>query len=131
MNDTTNEVALLFPQGKAITLKGEEVVIKPFGFGKFPKVLALMKGFKEPPAGTTVTAFNIGEAIADNAEAVMDLSALATGRPKAWFDDMPMDEGIILLKTILEVNADFFVKRLQPRTMQAIQDLQSSLGALS
>jgi len=130
MNDLANEVALLFPQGKAVTIKGEEMMIKPFGFGKFPQVLALMKGFKPPAEGTTASAFNIGQLLVDNADAVMDLVVLATGKKKEWFDDMGMDEGVDLLKTILEVNADFFVKRLQPRTMAAIAELQSSLGAL-
>lgn len=131
MNMETNEVALLFPQGKTVTLKGEEILIKPFGFGKFPKVLALMKGFKPPAEGTALNTFNIAEMVADNAEGVMDLAALATGKDKKWFDDVGMDEGIELLKVVLEVNADFFVRRLQPKTMQAIEQLQTSLGALS
>lgn len=130
MNDMTNEVALLFPQGKPVTLKGEIVIIKPFGFGKFPAVLKLMKGFKPPEDGTQVNTINIAEMIADNADGVMDLTALATGKPRAWLDDVGMDEGVVLLKTIIEVNADFFVKRLQPQTMKAVEELQSSLGQL-
>ena len=131
MNDMTNEVSLLFPQGKELVLKNEKIVLKPFGFGKFPAVLRLMKGFRPPEEGTVANSWNIAQMIADNADAVMELAVLATGKPKAWFDDLDMDDGVVLLKTIVEVNADFFVKRLQPRTMEAIDQLQSSLGALS
>jgi hypothetical protein len=131
MNDTVNEVSLLFPQGKEIEIKGEKLVIKPFGFGKFPKVVKLMKDFTPPKDGTSVTMGNIAEMLADNSEAVMELSVLATGKPREWFDSVAMDEGVVLLKTIVEVNADFFVKRLQPRTLEAINQLQESLGALS
>lgn len=131
MSTVTNEVALLFPQGKAVKVKTEEIIIKPFGFGKFPKVLALMKTFKDPAPGTDITTVSIGHLLADNAESVMELIVLATGKPRAYFDDMEMDEGVDVIAAILEVNADFFVKRLQPKTMQAIQQLQNSLGALS
>lgn len=131
MSTNTQEVSLIFPEGKEITVKKEAIKIMPFGFGKFPKLLALMKDFKEPAPGTEVNIKNIAVMIADNSEAVMELCMLATGKKREWLDDVPPDEAVILLRSIFEVNIDFFVKRLQPTILESIQKVQDSVGALS
>lgn len=127
----TNEITTLFPQGKEVTLKGEKFLVMPFGFGQFPKVLSLMKRLKDPAEGSQLTLATLGTMLADNADVVVEFSTLATKKPASFFEDVPMDEGVALVQAIIEVNADFFVKRLQPTVMQAIEALQNSLGALS
>lgn len=137
MTDDTKEIALLFPSGKEITLKGKKVIVKPFGFGKFPKVLQLAKDLKldnEAPAGADGVAvaksLDIGTIMAENADKVVDLCALALGVKSDYLDDLPPDEGIELCQAIIEVNADFFIKRLQPKLLTALSGLSGSVGAL-
>lgn len=131
MSASAQEITSLFPQGKEVTIKGEKMLIRPFGFGQFPKVLALMKRLKDPAEGATLTLNTLGEMLADNSDVVIEFAMLATKKDKTFFDDMDLVEGVDLVQAILEVNADFFVKRLQPKVMAAMQQLQSSLGALS
>jgi len=137
MSDLSEEVKQLFPQGKTITLKGKDVVVRPFGFGKFPKVLKLMKDVKLDSVPADVAALtesvqkmNIMTLLADNADTVVELSALAIGQPLAYFDDLPADEGVVLCQAIVEVNADFFIARLQPKLLLAFSGLSQSVGGM-
>lgn len=141
MSDALQDVTLLFPLGKSVTLKGKTITVKPFGFGKYPRILKLLKGLnvgEDAPA-------NAGEAmkkiqgnakadimalIADNSDAVVELCALAVDQQKAYFDDLPPDEAIELVQAIIEVNADFFIKRLQPKLLGALSGLTASVGGL-
>lgn len=130
MNDISKEAAELFPQGKQVVVKGEEFTIKPFGFGKFPKVLELFKRLKDTPvaAGTGGTVKEIIDIIADNGEVVVEFAMLATGKKRDFFDDVTLDQAVELVQAIIEVNADFFVKRLQPKLLEAMSKLTASLG---
>ena len=125
--DPVSEITDLFPAGKEVSLKGKVYKIMPFGFGKFPKVLSLVKGFKDPTGGA-VTIANLGDLLADNSEAVIELAALATSEKREFFDDLPMDQAIDLMQAVLEVNASFFVSRLQPKILKAVEELTKSLG---
>lgn len=134
MNDATKEIEQLFPQGKPVTLKGKEYIVKPFGFGKFPKVLKLMNSVNTGSAVANVAdlpKMDLGAFIVDNSDVVVDLCVLAISEKKEWFDDLPGDEGIKLCQAIVEVNADFFMTRLQPQLLEALSGLTSSVGALS
>lgn len=139
MSDNIQEITQLFPQGKEVTLKGKKVVVKPFGFGKFPKVLRLLKDLKveeesvpkdikDIPAA--VRTMDVAALVVENSEKVVDLCVLAIDQPTAYFNDLPGDEGIELCQAIIEVNADFFVARLQPKLLVALSGLSKSVGGL-
>jgi len=133
MNDTVQQIEQLFPQGKEVILKGKPYIIKPFGFGKFPRVLKLLKDVRTSDAPSTVAdlpKMNLSSFIADNAETVVSLCSLAINEKEPWFDDLPSDEGVKLCQAIVEVNADFFVTRLQPQLLEALSGLTASVGGL-
>jgi hypothetical protein len=141
MSTDTKEIELLFPQGKTITLKGKEHIIKPFGFGKFPKLLRLLKGIKVDYAPksleeTIEVAKEIAKTsvimdiITDNSDRVVEVCELATNQKKEFFDDLPPDEAVMLLHAIIEVNTDFFIKRLQPQVLSALSSLSGSVGGM-
>lgn len=130
MTEPTKEIEQLFPQGKDVTLKGKKYVIKPFGFGKFPRVLKLLKGINEVGPQGAVSSNEIMSFIMDNSDIVIEFSMLATGESREFFEDVPLDEAVDLLQSIIEVNADFFVKRLQPKVMGALAKLTESVGGM-
>ena len=132
---TEKEITLLFPQGKEVTLNGKAITIKPFGFGKFPRLLKLIKGIDtgdKLPASVEgvedMAKTDILSLITDNAETVVEICALATNLPTKAFDEMPPDEAVDLVQAIVEVNADFFIRRLQPKLLGAMSGLTQSLG---
>lgn len=133
------DVELLFPQGKQVTVKKEVLTIMPYGFGQFPRVLKAIKDIADKVPDTKPTAEGvvsmgtkeITELVISAGEPVVQLCAIATKKDIKWFDDVPSDQAVDLLTAIVEVNRDFFVKRLQPKMMAAIENLSGLVGAVS
>jgi hypothetical protein len=128
----SKEITQLFPQGKEIKVGGNNVVIKPIGFGKFPKVLEILDGLKIPDGKEKDEAnvqmlFNI---VKNNAESMMQLCALGSGLSRAQLDALGMDEGLELVQAILEVNVDFFAKTLLPKITEMTEKLGSAAEGL-
>lgn len=132
MTEDVQQIELLFPQGKTVTLKGKSYVIKPFGFGKFPKIMKLFQDLKDVPTTSEQTSVkDLIAFIGENAEVVVEFSVLATGEKREFFDDVPADEGVELVQAIIAVNSDFFVKRLQPKLLMGLSKLTESVGGMS
>ena len=106
-----NELEVLFPDGKVVVANGESIIIKPFTFGQIPKVVGTVKKLAGVVQGDQ---FDVLEAIEKGGDDLIALVAFVTGKPREWFDTVPTDEGVELLKAIFEVNLDFFAKRVRP-----------------
>jgi len=131
----SNEITTLFP-GKEITLStGEIINIKPFTFGQLPKALKLgqkigvlladlyKQGKFDEQANTTT---NLMLILSEGGEDLMSLISLGIGKDRAWFDNLQGDDGLTLTIAFLEVNIDFFTKKMMPQITQAIQKAQFS-----
>jgi len=125
MTDITLET--LFPTGKEVTINGETLTIKPFRFGDLSKVFKAA----DPILGTLFTALSSGttqfEAISkvmsEAGDNVVDLMIIGSKQPRSWVEDLDMEEGINLFISILEVNADFFVRKVLPGLNNRIEKL--------
>lgn len=131
-SEMAKEVELLFPQGKVVKLSGKDYTILPYGFGKFPKVMASLS--KLADLAQFDTAAKTDDAIIkmlflSGGEEVMELCALALDQPRKFLDAIPADEGIQLALAILEVNRDFFIARLQPQLSIITSKLSELAGA--
>jgi hypothetical protein len=125
LTEQTDLEALL--PAREITLKGEVMTVAPFTFGMLPKAVKLMQPLAEALRSANVVGFHDGivslapdwpmkvpQIVAEGGEALLDLLAFVIAKPRKWFDTLGMDEGIALTKLALEVNADFFQKKVAP-----------------
>ena len=64
--------------------------------------------------------------VAEGGEALMDVLSYMTGKPRAWFDTLPMDDGIALTRALFEVNGDFFAQRIAPMLPVAVTSTEPS-----
>lgn len=137
MDTMQQEVELLFPQGQEVTVAGEKLKIMPFTFGQFPKVLACLKGVRDEieeqdKDGKMVKrTMAVDEILIQNGDKLLDLCALATGKPISFFEKVSLVEGVDLVQAMVQVNGDFFVKRLQPKLLKAMGELNGLLGGAS
>ena len=106
-----DDLKVLFP-GTEITVGGETLTVKPFAFGLLPRVIQLLRKVTDGLKGPFVDVLQIME---DGGGDLMDLLAVTTGKPRAWVDALPLDEGVLLTSTVLEVNRDVFTKAVVPR----------------
>lgn len=127
----SEEIQTLFP-GKEVTLtSGEVITIKPFTFGQLPKALKIgqklgtlladlyKQGKFEDRANVSS---NLMVIIGEGGEDLIELIGLGINKPRAWFDNLQGDDGITLTIAFLEVNIDFFTKKMMPQLSAAIQN---------
>ncbi len=62
----------------------------------------------------------IGAAVALHGNDIITAMAVATGEPETMIGDLLPDEFLLLVSTVMEVNGDFFARRVAPLIM-AIQ----------
>lgn len=149
----TDDLQILFP-GKEITAKGETITVVPFFFGAFPRAIKLMQPVAQSLQSSGIIKFaqdgtkvnfvmadgwilKLPQIVSEGGEALIELVAFSIGKPRKWFDTLPGDEGIALTKAVLEVNADFFVRKmapilgLAPETQSPLIGEQSSQDSLT
>jgi len=144
----TGDLQVLFPN-REITLNGETIEIKPFPFGKIPKVIKqashLIQIVMSLPEGLITeegdinledpaTAIVLASMMEHGGGVIFEILAIAANKPLVWVEELQPDEGILLLVKVWEINKDFFTKRLGPMLQQLKlpkglkQQLQIPLG---
>ena len=117
-----DDLNVLFPEGTKITIKGEEINLMPFTFGQLPKAIQLLAPITRALAASGVNATDgvsgqlsgWVDLLASAGEDVLALLAWGIKKERCWFDDMSTEDGVMLLRAFVEVNADFFVQKLLP-----------------
>ena len=128
-----NELATLFP-GKEINLAtGETITIKPFTFGQLPKAIKigqkigglLAEMYKQGKfEDQSKTSANLMFILSEGGEDLINLIGLGINKPRDWFDNLQGDDGINLTIAFLEVNIDFFTKKMMPQILEAMQKVK-------
>lgn len=127
-----SDLDIIFPNGMELELGGQKITVKKFKFGQLPKVMKAIKTIAEPVITTIaqggqpdLAAFmEIG---ADVSGDLMQLMADSIGKPLSFIEDLDPDEGIKLIGAFLEVNADFFIKRVLPE-MKDMMNKKQKIG---
>lgn len=130
MSNTDQEIKTLFPN-KEITLStGEVITLKPFTFGQLPQAIKLVEKLggvlqrliKEGAlADRTKTATAVMVVISEGGEDLINLISLGINKPREWFDSLQSDDGMHLTIGFLEVNLDFFTKKMMPRLLEVME----------
>jgi hypothetical protein len=136
MSDAS-DIDVLFP-GRDVMAKGEAVKVLPLFFGQYPQAIKLLKPvatvlsesgiIRLRPEGVTADfsiaddwALKLPEIMIEGGEALIQFLAFAINKPRKWFDALPADEGLMLVKAVFSENADFFVKRIRPLLGQLVK----------
>ena len=129
----SNEMNTLFP-GKEIQLNTvETIIIKPFTFGQLPKAIKIgqkiggllanmyQQGKFEDQSQTSA---NLMLILSEGGEDLINLMSLGINKPRDWFDQLQGDDGLNLTIAFLEVNIDFFTKKMMPQILEAMKKVQ-------
>lgn len=111
---------------RPVDFKGETVTVSPLtvrqipAFARaikpsFPELASVFGGLMD---GAEIDPQVIVDLLADHGDALIDATAVATGKPAEWIGESDAAEFIGLVRAVIEVNADFFAQRLGP-TMAA------------
>lgn len=121
-----SELEVLFPNGVQVSLKGETFQIKPFTLGQLPVVMSLMKS-AAGPTQKALLGLNPGDGailmsiLAEVGTELNTLIAKVLKKDLQWVEEIEMDEAVQLIIALIDVNKDFFSKKVTPLISQRIQ----------
>ena len=110
------ELDALIPEEVYVSVKGEQLQVKPFNFLNLLKVLKILFSMTESVSLDLMDQYSTIKMVADHPDEVLRIFSYSTGKPVNFFDDsVTADEGAELVAQIYLVNQDFFVQKLRPR----------------
>lgn len=113
-------VSLALSTGRAVDVSPIRVKELPAFIAALEPLFALMGG------GIDVVAL-----LAHNSEAVIAATAVGLRMPRAEVDEFGLDDLVAAAVAVIEVNADFFVRRVQPALSQAQKRTTARLAGLT
>lgn len=116
----------LIQEAKVVTVKGEDFLITPYTFGQLPRVAKHIANIGQ---SISLEDIDLQELAAVGGEDVLALCSIATGKSRSFFDTVGTDEGLALIAAIVEVNKDFFVKKLAPALGQVTKAIMGTASA--
>lgn len=111
------------PVPVALLVADEALELTPLKVGELPAFTRAIRPFAER-LGTEPDWLAL---LAEHGEAVLAALAIASRRPRTWIDGLDLDEAIRLAEALLEVNADFFVRRVSPQIARAAASLEARI----
>lgn len=112
MSTTPSELEKLFPRGVSLTIAGEPLTINPLKVGQLPGFLRAITPVMQQISGDRIDWWAV---IGDRGGDLLSAIAIAVGKPREWVDDLDADDAVLLASTVIEVNADFFTRKVMPR----------------
>lgn len=103
------------PSPRRIDVGGKPLDILPLRVRQIPAFARAVGG-----AAHLLMGGNLAAAVALHGEDIIKAMAVATGESDDYLGDLLPDDFLLLVATVMEVNADFFVQRVAPQ-IQAIQ----------
>jgi hypothetical protein len=113
------ELEILYPTGIDVTLHGEVFNIRPFKLGHITLVLKTVQQIIDPIKKAQITG-NVNDPmvimaiLAETGDDLINLLSKILDRPVEFVNDLEQDESVKLISALIEVNKDFFSKRVQP-----------------
>ncbi|RYU57032.1 hypothetical protein EWI61_13705 [Methylolobus aquaticus] len=108
----TNELEVLVPPLVELTIGGETLTLAPLKVGQLPAFLRAVGPILQKLTAPEIDWLTLLGLRGDD---LLTALAIATNKPRAWIDDLPADEAILLAAKVLEVNADFFTRTVLPK----------------
>lgn len=110
-NTETTPISGIFPPTQTLTLSdGRVFEIKPFTFGQMADAARALGAVGSVIA--MVDIIGLMTALVEAGEPAVKLVQMATSMTQEQVLALPQDDGIAVLAAVLEVNADFFARRV-------------------
>ena len=126
-----DQLTILFPTGKEVLIRDKVYCITPFKLGQYPRVIKaitpLANVYSDAIKNNLSQLDTIMALLGEGGENAMDLIRLSTDETAEWVSDLNLDEGIELLGALIEVNADFFIKKILPQLTKAVETVSGQM----
>jgi hypothetical protein len=127
MSTTASELEQLIPQATKVSVAGDTVILYPLKVGLLPAMLRAVGGLAGHLQRDPIDWLQL---LAEHGDALLDAVAIGSGKTRAWVDGLAPDDALLLAAKVVEVNADFFARRVIPR-IETLFDSARTLAAAS
>lgn len=121
------DLANLIPQPVTVTAGGREVAVTPIRVRELPAFAAAV----EPMLHEIASGTGVAELMTRDVESLIKAVVIGARLERAFVDDLELDELLNLAAAVLEVNADFFVRRLAPALNLAVERIGARVAGLT
>jgi hypothetical protein len=126
MTAAPTDLATLAAAPTRMEIAGRAIAVAPIRVRELPAFAAAL----EPLLTDLAAGLGVPEILARHAEALITATAIGARVERAWLDEQEADALIELAAAVLEVNADFFVRRILPGLTAASERLSGRLTGL-
>lgn len=116
----------LIQKDRVKTVNGKEIVIRPFKMKALPEVMRAVQPIVHLIA--MKDKIDITNLIMTYADECLTLTAVLAGEPRAFVDELSMDEGIELFIELIEVNLDFFIQKVLPTVTASVRKISEKVA---
>ncbi len=117
-----DDLSVLEPTTVTVGYRGETLEITPLKVGQIPRFLRAVRPMFGALAGQVTSPgvagggveLDILKLVEDHGEGLIEAAAIAINRKPEWVGGGDADQFALLVKAVIEVNADFFAKRVAP-----------------
>ncbi len=114
------------PKALDVTVGGETISVKALTVGQIPAFARAIRPCAPALQGGGADWLAL---LADHGDAMIDSVGIATGLDVEHLYGLPPDEFVALASAVMEVNMDFFVRRLAPTVSAAAEKMIAASGA--
>ncbi len=114
------------PAPLTLTVAGESLTISPIKTRELPRMLKAVK-----PIAAEIQSGDVVAALMANADCLVEAVAIGARKPRAWVDELDLDDLVMLASAVLEVNGDFFVRAVLPGAIEAMDRVSQLIGQRS
>jgi hypothetical protein len=125
-----DELAVLLPTPKTLDINGTVVDVSPLKLGEIVKVvkpLKVLKSYFKDGAAFQTVALDLLSS--NDAEKVLDVLAVLVRQPRAFIDDLGIDDAVTVLAAVIANNMDVFQKKVLPAIQILAEQTTASLSA--
>lgn len=116
----------LIAKDRIKTINGKEIAIRPFKMKALPEVVRAA----QPIVHLIMMKdkLDITNLVLMYSEECLTLTAVLADEPRAFIDELSIDEGIELFIDLFEVNLDFFIQKVLPRVTTSVRKITGQIA---
>lgn len=125
-----DQLASLADESSELNINGERLVIRPLKVGQLPGIAKALRGV-EFSAAQDGEGIDLISLIASHGDQVIDAVGIAIVKPRAWVEELELDDLIEIAGIVFEKNADFFFCRAMPAIESMLQRATAAVGSIA
>jgi hypothetical protein len=129
---STEDLDILDPPGRTVTIAGQPITVKPLTIGQLPRFVRAIR-----PAWPQLAGHGEEEEspdwlalVAEHGNSLIEAAAVATGIESKEIEAMAPDEFVLLCGAIFHENMFFFAQRLGPALERASEQIVAATATI-